>query len=254
VTAAAGPPAAAGLPPESAMSELPPERVLFEDHHFLVIDKPAPLLTQAPPGVPNVEHLVKAYIKTRYAKPAGVYLGVPHRLDRPVSGVLCFCRNTKATQRVSAQFEAHTVRKTYWALVEGVVEPAAGTWDDWVRKVPNESRAERCTEADPGARRATLEYRVLAAVPGGTLLELSPHTGRMHQLRAQAAWRGHPVFGDDQYGSPRPFGPPAELPRDRVIALHARRLELVHPFRHEPLAVEAAVPAYWPPVPPPPAG
>jgi 23S rRNA pseudouridine1911/1915/1917 synthase len=109
--------------------------VLFEDHHLVVVNKPAPLLTQAPPGVPSLEAVVKAYIKQKYAKPAGVYLGIPHRLDRPVSGVVCFARNTKAAQRVHAQFQEHQVRKVYWAVVEGDVTPDAGAWEDWMRKV-----------------------------------------------------------------------------------------------------------------------
>src|SRR3954468_6951397 len=121
----------------------PPIRVLYEDHHLLVVNKPAPLLTQAPPGIPSLESAAKAYVKARYAKPAGVYLGIPHRLDRPVSGVVCFARNTKAAQRVHAQFQDHKVRKVYWALVEGEVTPEAGVWDDWVRKLAEESRVER---------------------------------------------------------------------------------------------------------------
>ena len=100
--------------------------VLFEDHHLLGVNKPAPLMTQAPAGVPSLEALVKAYIKEKYAKPAGVYLGIPHRLDRPVSGAIVFCRNTKAAQRVAEQFQAHAVTKVYWAIVEGVVAENAG--------------------------------------------------------------------------------------------------------------------------------
>ena len=223
-----------------------PLRVLFEDYHLLIVNKPAPLLTQAPPAVPNLEALAKAYIKAKHDKPAGVYLGVPHRLDRPVSGVVCFARNTKAAQRVHAQFADHKVRKVYWALVEGAVSPDAGVWDDWVRKVPDEARVERAAEGEPGAKLATLEYKVLRALDGMTLVELSPLTGRMHQLRVQAAWRGHPVLGDAQYGGTRPFGPAADLPRDRVIALHARRLTLTHPFTKLELTVEAPVPDYWP--------
>ena len=223
--------------------------VLYEDHHLLVVNKPAPLLTQAPPGVPNLEERVKAYIKAKYAKPGGVYLGVPHRLDRPVSGAVCFARNTKAAQRVHAQFAEHKVRKVYWALVEGTVAPAAGVWDDWIRKVPDEARVERAAEGEPGAKLATLEYRVLAVLPGCTQLELTPLTGRMHQLRVQAAWRGHPVLGDTLYGGARAFGPAAELPRDRVVALHARRLTLTHPFTQQELTAEAPLPDYWPPLP-----
>src|SRR5437879_12014868 len=95
--------------------------VLYEDNHCLAVAKPAPLLTQAPPGVPSLEALVKAYLKERYHKPGNVYLGIPHRLDRPVSGVIVFARNTKAAQRLAEQFRQRQVRKIYWALVEGAV-------------------------------------------------------------------------------------------------------------------------------------
>src|SRR5439155_22441646 len=120
-------------------------------------NKPAPTLTQAPPGIPSLQAMAKAYIKAKYAKPAGVYLGIPHRLDRPVSGVVCFARNTKAAQRVHAQFQEHKVRKVYWAAVEGEVSPAVGVWEDWVRKVKEEARTVRAAEGERGARLATLE-------------------------------------------------------------------------------------------------
>ncbi len=220
--------------------------ILFEDHHLIVVNKPAPLLTQAPPHLPSLEAMVKAYIKEKYAKPAGVYLGVPHRLDRPVSGVVCFTRNTKASQRVHEQFELRSVSKIYWALVVGTVEPRAGDWEDWMRKLPEESRSERAEPGEPGAKLATLAYRVLSVEGGQSLLELNPKTGRMHQLRVQCAWRGHPVLGDATYAEAPPFGSPAEQPRDRVIALHARRLEIEHPFQKTRLAFEAPLPEYWP--------
>src|SRR5919201_6519628 len=121
-------------------ARLGPGHILYEDHHLLVVNKPAPLLTQAPPGVPSLEAMAKSYIKEKYAKPAGVYLGIPHRLDRPVSGVVVFARNTKAAQRVHAQFAEHAVRKVYWAAVEGDVTPEVGVWEDWVRKVAAQSR------------------------------------------------------------------------------------------------------------------
>src|SRR5262249_4763675 len=145
-----------------------PLHVLYEDHHLLVVNKPAPLLTQAPQGIPSLEAIAKAYIKAKYAKPAGVYLGIPHRLDRPVSGVVCFARTMKAAQRVHAQFQEHKVRKVYWAAVEGEVSPEAGVWEDWVRKVAAESRVERATEGEPGAKLAMLEYRVLKRLPDWT--------------------------------------------------------------------------------------
>lgn len=227
---------------------LDPTRILFEDHHLIVVDKPAPLLTQAPPHLPSLEAMVKAHIKEKYSKPAGVYLGVPHRLDRPVSGVVCFTRNTKASQRVHAQFENRTVRKTYWAAVAGSVSPEAGRWEDWIRKVKDESRSERTEPNEPGAKLATLDYRVLVSLPECTVLELVPQTGRMHQLRVQTAWRGHPVLGDSSYAPAPNFGPPVEQSYDRVVALHARRLEFDHPFTKERLRIEAPLPDYWRPL------
>ena len=219
--------------------------VLFEDHHLLGVNKPAPLMTQAPAGVPSLEAMAKAYIKEKYAKPAGVYLGIPHRLDRPVSGVVVFCRNTKAAQRVAEQFQTHEVTKVYWALVEGVAADDAGEWRDFVRKVDDQARAEIVPADAAGAKEAVTVFQVLRRDADATLLELTPRTGRMHQLRVQAAARGHPVAGDALYGSTRPFGPPAELPRDRVIALHARRLVFEHPFRKVPVELEAPVQDYW---------
>lgn len=229
------------------MIEFDPTWILYEDFHLIALNKPAPLLTQAPPGVPSLESLVKQYIKVKSQKPAGVYLGVPHRLDRPVSGVIVFARNTKAAQRVHQQFQDRSVRKMYWALVSSRVEPDSGTWTDWIRKLPEESRVERAAEGEPNAKLAKLTYRVLTSDASTTLLELTPETGRSHQLRVQSAWRGHPILGDEYYGSSRPFGPASDDHRERTIALHARRLDLVHPFTKEPLSLTAAPPSTWEP-------
>lgn len=219
--------------------------VLFEDPHLLAVNKPAPMMTQAPPGIPSAEAWAKDFIKTKHAKPAGVYLGIPHRLDRPVSGVVVFCRNTKAASRVALQFQRHEVSKVYWALVEGVVADDAGEWRDHLAKVPDTPRAEVVAADAPGAKEAVTRFRVLRRDADATLLELSPQTGRMHQLRIQSATRGHPVLGDVLYGGSRPFGPSAEQPRDRVIALHARSLTMVHPFRGTRITIEAPLPATW---------
>jgi len=233
------------LKTENYCCMLSPDSILFEDHHLLVVNKPAPLLTQAPSQIPSLESMAKAYIKEKYAKPAGVYLGVPHRLDRPVSGVVCFARNTKAAQRVQAQFQERKVRKVYWALVEGDVIPEAGVWEDWIRKKVDEARVERAAEGESRAKLAKLGYRALKRVEGGTLLELSPLTGRTHQLRVQTAWRGHPVFGDATYGSKLDFGHVALEPRDRVIALHAHSLTISHPFTQKELTFVAPLPGTW---------
>jgi 23S rRNA pseudouridine1911/1915/1917 synthase len=219
--------------------------ILFEDNHCLAVAKPAPLLTQGVPPAPNLEAMVKHYLKEKYQKPGKVYLGIPHRLDRPVSGAIVFARNTKAAQRLADQFRDRQVEKIYWAAVEGNVEPDEGTWEDWLRKVKAEARTERAEPESAGARKAVLRYRRLGGVSGTSLLELRPETGRMHQIRAQAAWRGWPVLGDVQYDSTRSFGPPAELPRDRIIALHARSLMFLHPISFQPVTVVAPLPSAW---------
>jgi 23S rRNA pseudouridine1911/1915/1917 synthase len=221
-----------------------PPRVLFEDNHCLAIAKPAPLLTQGvPTGLPTLEAWAKAYLRDKYSKRGNVYLGVPHRLDRPVSGVVLFARTSKAAARLAEQFQHQQVEKVYWAKVQGEVEPASGTWEDWLVKIADEARAEVAAAGTPGAKRAVLHYRALA----GGLLELRPRTGRTHQLRVQTSSRGHPIHGDELYGSAVPFGPPAELSRDRVIALHARSLTFLHPIRYEPMTVTADLPDYWSP-------
>lgn len=228
--------------------------VLFEDNHCLAVAKPAGLLTQGvPPGLPTLEALAKDYLREKYGKTGRVYLGIPHRLDRPVSGVVLFARSTKSASRLAEQFRDRTVRKVYWALVEadltGGLPPLEGVWEDWLLKHPEEARTTVATPETPHARQARLLFRRLSEVSASALLELEPETGRMHQIRVQAASRGWPVLGDVQYGARRPFGPEAELPRDRLIALHARSLTFLHPIRYEPVTVEAPLPAYWPALP-----
>ena len=221
-------------------------QILFEDNHCIAAMKPAALLTQGvPPGIPTLEAQVKAHLKEKYQKAGNVYLGIPHRLDRPVSGVVVFARNSKAAQRLAEQFRERQVTKIYWGVVEGVVQPDEGVWEDWLRKIPDEARGEKAEPNAPGARPALLNYRVLQPCAGGTLVEFNPITGRMHQIRLQAALRGHPLLGDNLYGSLRTFGPAAELPRDRMIALHARRLTFLHPIRYEPMTLTAPLPEAW---------
>jgi 23S rRNA pseudouridine1911/1915/1917 synthase len=220
--------------------------ILFEDNHCLAVAKPAALLTQGPPGVPSLEALVKAYIRTKHQKPGNVYLGVPHRLDRPVSGVVLFARNSKAAQRLAEQFRERQVTKVYWGAVEGTVEPMEGVWEDWLRKLQDEARAERAEAHVEGAKPAVMGYRVLRHWDGASLLQYEPRTGRMHQIRVQSALRGHPLLGDELYGSSRSFSAAGVvLPRDRMIALHARSLTFLHPIRYEPITLTAAVPSLW---------
>ncbi len=229
--------------------------VLLEDGPVLVINKPAGLLTQAPAAVPSLEAEIKAWIKERFDKPSNVYLGIPHRLDRAVSGVILFTRNSKAAARMAEQFEKRQVRKIYWAIVEGNLAQGEGEMHDWLLKLPEQSRAEIVEPGTQGARECRLSYRVLAQSESEllgphSLVEIEPHTGRMHQIRVQFAHRGWPIIGDEQYGSTRNLRELLPQPvvadsRGLPIALHARSLTFQHPVRYDSIAVVAPLPVYW---------
>ncbi len=227
--------------------------ILLEDGPVLVVNKPGGLLTQAPPGIDSLESRIKMLLKHRDNKPGKVYLGVPHRLDRPASGAMVFARHSRAARRLAEQFEGRMIEKTYWAMVEGCVSPDTGTWTDSLRKIPNVAEAEVVASDHPEGREAVLHYRTLWNGPPGlfkfdsphTLLEITLETGRMHQVRVQAASRGHPLLGDEQYGSTTPFGPQEEDARLRWIALHAVRLAFRHPMTRVPITVEAPLPDAW---------
>jgi 23S rRNA pseudouridine1911/1915/1917 synthase len=234
---------------------MPDFEILFEDADLLAVAKPAGLLTQAPLGIDSLEVRIKRFLKERDAEAGEVYLGVPHRLDRPVSGAIVFAKNLKAAQRISKQFESRRVEKIYWALVEGALEPANGTWTDHLKKIEGEPRTVVVDASDPGGRKAVLHYRALQnmvavrtdgtrSVPT-TLLEITLETGRTHQIRVQCASRGHPLLGDDLYGSGERFGPWSDDERQRLIALHARRLKFWNHAARGFVAVEAQLPEHW---------
>ena len=219
--------------------------ILYHQGPCLAVSKPPGLLTQAPPGIDSLETRIKDFLRHSENKSGNVYLGIPHRLDRPASGAMVFARHSRAARRLAEQFEHRLVRKIYWACVAGSVAPAEGTWTDLMRKIPDQPRAEILSEGHPEGRLAVLHYRVLQSAPWGTWLEIELETGRMHQIRVQSASRGHPVLGDAIYGSPVPFGPQHEDERLRAIALHARSLTFRHPMTREPVTVTAPLPEAW---------
>ena len=154
---------------------------------------------------------------------------MPHRLDRPATGAIIFAKDLRTTRKLGAQFEKRRVHKVYWACVEGHVAAETGRWEDFLYKVAGEPRAEVVGAGHPEGRHAALHYRVLKTFDWGTWLEIELETGRTHQIRVQAASRGHPVLGDKQYGSTVAFGPQFEDERLQAIALHARSLTLSRP-------------------------
>ncbi|HEX4143981.1 MAG TPA: RNA pseudouridine synthase [Pirellulales bacterium] len=221
-------------------------QLLYEEGPCLVVLKPAGVQTQAPPQFESLETRIKTFLKEREGKTGNIYLGVPHRLDRPVSGAMVFARHVRAAQRLSKQFERREVQKIYWALVEGIVDPPEGTWRDTLWKVHGQPLSQVVDSSHPQGQPAVLHYRTLGAGPHGSWLEIELETGRTHQVRVQAASRGHAILGDAQYGSQVAFGPVCEEPRQRAIALHGRRLSFAHPMTRAPVSIEAPLPTAWP--------
>ena len=223
--------------------------ILHEDEACLVVSKPGGLLTQAPLGIDSLEVRIKKFLRERDGIEGDVYLGVPHRLDRPVSGVIVFAKHRKAARKISDQFERRRVEKTYWALVQGDVQPAEGTWTDYLKKVEGDPRSVVTEEGDPQGQNAILHYKVVNHVSEpqpSTLLEITLETGRTHQIRIQCASRGHALLGDEMYRSPHHFGPPTDDERQRMVALHARSLSFWNPVSRAVMTFVAPLPEYWP--------
>jgi 23S rRNA pseudouridine1911/1915/1917 synthase len=217
---------------------LPPLEILYEDNHCLAIAKSSGALSTHFQGrEETLDRQVKAYLKEKYRKPGNVFLGIVHRLDRSVSGVLLFARTSKAAARLAEQFREGTIEKIYWAVVEGDVPSSAGTLEDWLRKDQSTHRVEVVEPRERGARQALLHFTTRAVHDGLSWLEVRPQTGRTHQLRVQLAHHGHPIYGDACYGSIHTFGD--------AIALHARSLTFLHPIRYEPIVLTAELPRTW---------
>ncbi len=217
---------------------LPPPDILWEDNHVLAVNKPSGLLTMGDStGSPTLVDAVKRYLKEKYHKPGDVFLGVVHRLDRPVSGVVLFARTSKAAARLSAQFRDRSVEKTYLAWVEGRVEAPSGTLHHWLHKDRTTNHVSVVAEGSPGAQECLLNFRRVNSSGARTLLEITPETGRSHQIRVQLSAQGWPIAGDKKYGS-RTHWPEG-------IALHARCITFDHPTQHQPCTVLAAAPGAW---------
>ncbi|MBM3997755.1 MAG: RluA family pseudouridine synthase [Planctomycetes bacterium] len=215
-----------------------PLEILYEDNHCLAIAKPAGVTCAHFQGDEvTLDRSVKEYLKDKYKKPGKVFLGVVHRLDKPVSGVLLFARTSKAAARLCEQFREGTIEKVYWAIVEGAIPRDAGTLEDWLRKNRETHRVDVVEPKAPGARQSLLHYQRLGTYGDLTWLEIRPQTGRTHQLRVQLAHHGHPIYGDARYGSVATFGD--------AIALHARSLTFLHPVRYEPVTLTAELPEEW---------
>ena len=226
--------------------------ILIDDPWFLVVNKPIDLLTQAIDTLPSLQsRLIEQ--QTNEANPEP-FIGIPHRLDRMTSGTVVVARNRKSLRQLCQQFATRIVGKEYLAWVSGN-PPSQGAWEDSMRKVPNEPRAELSSLDQEHSRTATLEYRVLRQRTGPqdqleSLLLIQLGTGRMHQIRLQCGSRGFPILGDRLYGSQKPWIPETGTPnpeyREPPIALHAFRLTFHHPQTAERISATAPPPAEFP--------
>ncbi len=236
------------LTSEVPPSDLTPLSILYEEPHFMVIDKPIGLFTQAAAGIESVQTRLTAQIKSRDQHTGTPFVGLPHRLDRGTSGVLLIARNQRALSRFGDQFHSRKIGKYYFAAVVGELPDEAVEWSDYVRKVVDQPIAEICDVGADGAKLAQLTVRRLAAAGGVSLLLIKLHTGRMHQIRIQAASRGLRILGDVTYGGPEFFDIDDESEDEGELAsmaLHALRLEIRHPQTAKQLAFTAAPPSTW---------
>ncbi|MFM2136338.1 MAG: hypothetical protein RL021_1738 [Bacteroidota bacterium] len=212
------------------------DRILYEDNHLVAVNKlPGEIVQGDKTGDEPLSGTVKRYIKDKYNKPGEVFLGVVHRLDRPVSGVVVFARTSKALARMNDLFRERKTEKTYWAVVQNKPEQTSGSLVNFLWKNESQNKSYVTEEGRAGASRSWLDYRLIAASDRYFLLEVKPQTGRHHQIRVQLSHMGCPIKGDLKYGADRSN-------EDGSIHLHARRLNFIHPVSHQAVEIVAPVP------------
>lgn len=214
-------------------------KVLYEDNHLIAINKPAGYLVQGDQtGDRTMADVVKSYIKLQYNKPGDVFLGVVHRLDRPVSGVLIYARTSKGLSRMNELFKKREIEKTYWAVVTEQPQPIEGKLVHYILKDSRKNRAhafDKLSRRHEGAKKAELSYKLLGRIGRNCLLEVKPKTGRPHQIRVQLSKLGVPIRGDIKYGYP-------DANLNGNINLHCRSMSFIHPVKKEPVRITADLP------------
>ncbi|OAQ39616.1 RNA pseudouridine synthase [Pedobacter psychrophilus] len=215
--------------------------ILYEDNHLIAVYKKAGWIVQTDEtGDPSLDEMVKAYIAEKYNKPNGAFLGVVHRLDRPVSGVILFAKTSKALERINKMFKEREMKKTYWAVVRQKPSKMEGTLEHYLVKNPKKNITTAYNTEIKGSQRAQLDFKVLGYLNEYYLIEVDPLTGRPHQIRVQLATLGSPIVGDNKYGYPRGS-------RKKSISLHALKLEFIHPVKKERIKIFAPLPkdGFW---------
>lgn len=217
------------------------KHVVYEDNHLIGINKLAGIIVQIDEtGDKPLDDMVKDYLTKKYNKPNGAFLGVTHRLDRPVSGLVLFAKTSKALDRVNILFKERKIQKVYWAVVRNRPPQPEGVLQHWLFRDRSKNITRAYRKEVAGSRHAELAYSVIGYLDGYYLLEVRPVTGRTHQIRVQLSSMGCPIVGDNKYGYPRGSSKGS-------ICLHARSLEFVHPVKNEPVRIEAALPkdGFW---------
>ena len=216
--------------------------VVYEDNHLIIVNKAASEIVQGDKtGDTPLSESLKLYLKEKYGKPGNVFLGVVHRLDRPVSGLVLFAKTSKALSRLNTMLAQGEVKKTYWAIVTARPPQEEGELTHFLVRNEQQNKSYAYDRERPGSKKAILHYRLIATSERYWLLEVDLKTGRHHQIRCQLAKMGCPIKGDLKYGAPR-SNP------DGSISLHARRIRFIHPVAKQPIDLTAPLPslAPWP--------
>lgn len=211
-------------------------QVVYEDNHIIIVYKESGEIVQGDKtGDTPLAETVKAYIKEKYAKPGAVFLGVVHRLDRPVCGLVVFARTSKALSRLNDMFRKGEVHKTYWALVQNHPALPEGTLEHWLTRNEKQNKSYAYPREVPGSKKAILKYRLIGQSERYFLMEINLLTGRHHQIRCQLSAMGCPIKGDLKYGSKRSNA-------DGSISLLSHRIDFIHPVSKEHIVVESPLP------------
>ena len=210
--------------------------VIYEDNHIIVVNKESGEIVQGDKtGDAPLSDLVKAYIKEKYRKPGNVFLGVTHRLDRPVSGLVIFAKTSKALSRLNEMFRKGEIHKTYWAIVKNKPKERQGRLTHWIVRNEKQNKSYAYDNEVKDSKKAVLDYRLLASGDNYHILEIHLFTGRHHQIRCQLSAMGCPIKGDLKYGAQR-SNP------DGSISLLSRHVEFVHPVSKEAITLDAPLP------------
>ncbi|OOQ58156.1 RluA family pseudouridine synthase [Mucilaginibacter pedocola] len=215
--------------------------ILYEDNHLIAVNKRAGDIVQVDDTMDEpLDEKVKKYIAAKYNKPNGAFLGVVHRLDRPVSGVILFAKTSKALDRINKMFKGREMHKTYYAIVRKRPYPESGNLVHWLVKNPQKNVTKAHDKEVQGSLRSELNYKLVGELDGYYVIEVDPITGRPHQIRVQLSTLGCPIVADNKYGYPR-----GSLRKS--ICLHSRRLQFIHPVKNEPILIEAPLPkdGFW---------